>query len=55
MTKLTLVVLLALVSCGTFDKPSSCSGPSFRLNEDQWEVSPLPRIKPALKAGAHHD
>lgn len=40
MKTLTLVFMLALAGCGTFQKPSSCHGPSFKLNESYWDGSP---------------
>lgn len=55
MKKLTLVFTLALVGCGTFQKPESCSGPSFRLNEGFWDGPAVGQIAPAPRASKNHE
>lgn len=55
MKMFALVFVLALVGCGTLDRPSGCRGPSFKLNEGQWDGAPMPGARPAMNAGSTDD
>lgn len=55
MRTLTLVLLLALGGCGTFNKPTACSGPTFKLNQEHWDQMALGNEQLATGAYQYHE